>query len=166
MRSTVTRFFILLPLLAAPSCQYLEGSLELEADPRWVALTEEVQERTLEVEALIADNQRIYRELDGAVIGAEQAAMVSAQLVKNLDQLAELADLQARAQVDLDAIAEEYEIPGWQLALAAAGSAIVGMGIPTSGPLAPWLAGAAPLLERFGIRNRRRREDWHKGREE
>jgi hypothetical protein len=158
-------FFILAVSLTVPSCQYLERSVELETDPRWVALTEEVQERTLEVEALITDNQRIYRELDGATIGAEQAAMVSAQLVKNLDQLAELAELQGRAQVDLDAIAEDYEIPGWQLALAAAGSAIVGMGIPTSGPLAPWLAGAAPLLERFGIRNRRRREDWHKGRE-
>lgn len=157
--------FVLVAAMAVPSCQFLEAADDLESDPRWVALTEEVQERTLEVEALIADNQRIYRELDGATIGAEQAAMVSAQLVKNLDQLAELADLQARAQVDLDAIAEEYEIPGWQLALAAAGSAIVGMGIPTSGPLAPWLAGAAPLLERFGIRNRRRREEWHKGRE-
>ena len=157
--------FVLVTAMAVPSCQFLEAAGDLESDPRWVALNLEVQERTLEVEALIADNQRIYRELDGATIGAEQAAMVSAQLVKNLDQLAELADLQARAQVDLDAIAEEYEIPGWQLALAAAGSAIVGMGIPTSGPLAPWLAGAAPLLERFGIRNRRRREDWHKNRE-
>ena len=157
--------FVLVTAMAVPSCQFLEASEDLESDPRWVALTEEVQERTLEVEELLAENKRIYEELDGAELTADQAAMAAEQLVKNLDQLAELADLQARAEVDLEAIAEDYQVPGWQLALATAGSAIVGMGIPTSGPLAPWLAGAAPLLERFGIRNRRRREDWHKGRE-
>lgn len=155
---------LILAALVAPSCEFLAMEADLESDPRWVALTEEVQDRTLEVQALMGENELLYQQLKGEELSAEMAAQAAYQVAENLEELAELAQLQQRAQVDLDAIAAEYEIPEWQLYLATAASALVGMGVPTSGPLAPFLAGIAPLLERFGIRNRRKREEWHEGR--
>jgi len=157
---------LILAALVAPSCEFLAMEADLESDPRWVALTEEVQDRTLEVQALMGENELLYQQLKGEELSAEMAAQAAYQVAENLEKLAELADLQQRAQIDLDAIAAEYEIPEWQLYLATAASALVGMGVPTSGPLAPLLAGVAPLLERFGIRNRRKREKWHEGRDD
>lgn len=157
---------LILAALVAPSCEFLAMEADLESDPRWVALTEEVQDRTLEVQALFDDNELLYQELKGEQLSAEMAAQAAYQVAQNLEKLAELADLQQRAEVDLDAIADEYQVPEWQLYLATAASALVGMGIPTSGPLAPILGGIAPLLERFGIRNRRKRQEWHEGRED
>jgi hypothetical protein len=160
MTNRTATFFLVISLMV-PSCQLFDGFGGLEQDPRWVMLNKEVQDRAAEVQDLVESNRVLYKELEADGVSAERLDRISSQLLENFDQLGELADFQGRAKVDLAAIAEEHEIPGWQLTLAAASSALVGMGVPTSGPLAPILAGIAPILERLGIRNRRRREDWH-----
>lgn len=152
-------------LVAATSCEFIGATGDITEDPRWVALAADVDERSAAAETLMAENRALYDKIREEGVAPEVIASMASQLAANLEELARLANLQERAKAELEDLGEEYSVPSWQLYLAAAGSAIVGMGIPTSGPLAPILGGIAPLLERFGIRNRRRREDWHKDRE-
>ena len=155
----MNRLFPVAILALLPACAFLEA--DLESDPRWMSLTYEVEQRSLEIYELVEENKRLYDEIEAEGLSADHAAAIAGQLADNLAKIAELNEWQQTARIDLDTIAEEYEIPEWQLWLSAAGSVLFGMGVPTSGPLAGVLAGLAPFLERFGIRNGRRRKEWH-----
>ena len=157
----MNRTLIVLALLAVPACDFLTAQGDLERDPRWVMLQEEVQDRTLEVQALVGEIDILTEELKEEGITADFAAQAGRRLAEAIEQVALLTDLQEKAAVDLEAISAEYEVPEWQLWLASAASAVVGMGVPTSGPLAGILAGLGPVLESLGVRNRRKRREYH-----
>lgn len=153
------KLLLLLPLVFLPSCEFLTA--DLDSDPRWVAIQETVQEQAGSLDALVEDNEALYNQLRAEGITAATAAAATEQLAANFAKIQELNVLQDKAKVDLEAIAAEHAVPEWQLWAGTAFSALIGMGVPTSGPLAGLLGGLGPILETVGVRDRRKRKQYH-----
>lgn len=153
--------YLLLLLLALPACEYLTAYGDLESDPRYVQLQDDISERALKIEGLIGEIDSLKDKLSQEGLTADFAAQAGMRLAEAVEEVGLIANLQERAKVDIEAIAKEHAVPEWQLWAGTAVSAIVGMGIPTSGPLAGLLGGLGPLLEFAGVRNRRKRKQYH-----
>lgn len=153
------KLLLLLPLVFLPACEFLTA--DLDSDPRWVAIQETVQEQAGSLDALVEDNEALYNQLRAEGITAATAAAATEQLAANFAKIQELNVLQDKAKVDLEAIAAEHAVPEWQLWVGTAFSALIGMGVPTSGPLAGLLGGLGPILETVGVRDRRKRKQYH-----
>lgn len=153
--------YLLLLLISLPACEYLTAYGDLEQDPRYVELQTDIQERALKIEGLIGEIDDLKDKLGQEGLTADFAAQAGMRLAEAVEEVGMIADLQQRAKVDIEAIAAEHAVPEWQLWASTAVSALVGMGIPTSGPLAGLLGGLGPILESFGVRNRKKRKEYH-----
>lgn len=158
------KYLLTISILLVASCEFLAA--DLESDPRWVAAQVSVQEQAASLEALAADNEALYNQLREEGVTAATVAATTEQLAANFAKIQELNALQGQVKIDLEAIAAEHAVPEWQLWAGTAASALIGMGIPTSGPLAGLLGGLGPVLESFGVRNRRKRRTYHTERDQ
>lgn len=117
-------------------------------------LTERVRSGELDSEALAEATQA----LAVAMAAYDQGQAAIEEIKAQADEARGAAETAWNRAEDL---ADSSGIPTWLAALLA----VLGMGVPTSGPFAPVLGAVGPLLERTGLRNRERRMEYHATRE-
>lgn len=167
---------IALLMLALPSCSLFEGWGDILEDPQFIEATEAADAATEKAMRLATELDMLREQYDEVKAVAERDGLSLEVAQASAAALADLAEIISDKEGTLEgikddvaeftgaaeAIAEKYDKPEWMTTAVAGGAfavgKVLGMGVPTSGPLAPFLAWLAPILQAFGLRNGDKRQ--------
>lgn len=165
--------YLLIPLLLLGACSTFTPEQQAKMDSLSAQQEQLAQNFTTFVDGLADYSQRaaeLFQKALDEPLTPEEAVELNQLLLTGPEDIREAAS-EATAlatswweiQEQKNAIRDDAGGGWWEEALLWAGSAfLIGQGVPTSGPVAPFLSWLQPLLEAAGLRNGRRREEKRK----